>query len=125
MIAYKAALDLFDVMKKQQWVTTNYAVLIYAAIYWYTNSNKGRPPPGMVCFLIGCAGAVGLVSIGLLVWFQNDIKKLRERLNKINPQFFSQHEYETLGLQHYDRPFGRGWHVLTALILVCLLGAKW
>ena len=59
LIAYKAALDLFDVLKKQQWVTTNYAVLIYELLLG-PNSSKGRPPPGLVCFLIGCAAAVGL-----------------------------------------------------------------
>jgi len=31
---YKARLAQIDFIKKQQWVVTNYATLIYAAIVW-------------------------------------------------------------------------------------------
>jgi hypothetical protein len=34
LLVYKSIIDQFDIIKKQQWATTNYAVLIYAAIVW-------------------------------------------------------------------------------------------
>jgi hypothetical protein len=117
-IVYRAISDQFDFLKKQQWATTNYVVLIYAAIAWCGQHTEPRLSWALMTVAIGA----GAVAIGLLIRFQYDLAKLRERAERANEAYFSTHEREALGLESYSRPFWRGWEVLVALILVCLVG---
>ena len=121
LITYKAISDQFDFLKKQQWATTNYLVLIYAAIAWF--GQNVTLPSWLLCTLSALTVLAGIVGAGLLVWFQYDLGVLRERAETANNAFFSAHEREALGLKPYRHPYGRGWHVLAALILVCGVGA--
>jgi hypothetical protein len=121
LLVYKSIIDQFDIIKKQHWATTNYAVLMYAAIIW-VDQHVHR---SQVFFwaLLAVAIAVGAVATALLIWFQVDLGKLRKRAQKANTIIFSKEEREALGLEPYKHPYGRGWHVLLALIAVCLFGA--
>ncbi len=43
LLVYKSIIDQFEIIKKQQWATTNYAVLIYAAIGWIDQHVEASP----------------------------------------------------------------------------------
>lgn len=121
LISFQAMSDQFEFLKKQMWVTTNYLVLIYAALLWY--SQHVEHSPRMSCFLSVVAVVAGLVTIGLLVWFQFDLGNLRKRAEKANVECLSADERRALSFEPYKHPYGRGWHVLVAFILVCVFGA--
>ncbi len=107
--------------KKQQWVTTNYVVLIYAAITWYAHHVELSSL--LSCVLSTITIVTGLIATGILVSFQYDLGELRESTNTANKAFFSKEERDSLSLREYRHPYARGWHVLAALILVCVVGA--
>jgi hypothetical protein len=121
LLAYKAILDQFAIIKKQQWATTNYAVLIYAAIAWLAYHVDRSPVFSWV--LIAVASIVGLAATGLLISFQVDLRDLRKQAQTAENEFFSNEERKALGMKDLKHPFLRGWEVLTALIAVCLFGA--
>jgi hypothetical protein len=121
LIVYKGISDQFDFLKKQQWATTNYVVLIYAALAWF--GQHVELPPLALCILSAGAIAVGLLATGILIWFQYDLGQIRKRSAIANDALFSVHERQALGLVSPVHPYLRGWHVIAALILVCLTGA--
>jgi len=121
LLVYKSIIDQFEVIKKQQWATTNYAVLIYAAIVWIDQRVEASPTFSWV--LEAMTIFVGVISIGLLIWFQIDLGKLRKRAEHANSKLFSEEERNALDLKPWRHPFWRGWNVLVALIAVCLFGA--
>jgi hypothetical protein len=43
LLVYKSIIDQFDIIKKQMWATTNYVVLIYAAIVWIDQHVEASP----------------------------------------------------------------------------------
>lgn len=121
LLVYKSILDHFEVIKKQQWTTTNYAALIYAAIVWVGhNVQRG---PLLSCALGALGIGVGVIAIGLLISFQYDLGELRKRATAAEDKVLSNEERQTLGLEPYEHPYLRGWNVLAALIMVCLFGA--
>jgi hypothetical protein len=83
LITYKAISDQFDFIKKQQWATTNYVVLIYAAIVWI-----GQHVEMSRWLLSAATTGTGAAGIGLLVWFQYDLGELRKRAETANAAFF-------------------------------------
>jgi hypothetical protein len=121
LITYKAISDQFDFLKKQQWATTNYLVLIYVAIAWF--GHNVTLPSWLLCTLSAITVFAGIVGAGIIAWFQYDLGQLRKRAEAANDAFFSTHERQALGLHRYPHPYGRGWHILAALILVCVVGA--
>jgi hypothetical protein len=121
LLEYKSILDQFDIIKKQMWATTNYAVLIYAAIVWIDQHVEASSTFSWV--LEAVTVLVGVSSIGLLICFQKDLGKLRERAEHANSKLFSEEERNALKLEPYRYPYLRGWNVLAALIAVCLFGA--
>jgi hypothetical protein len=121
LLVYKSISDQFDIIKKQHWATTNYAVLIYAAIVWIDQHVEASLVFSWV--LVAVTIAVGVISVTLLIWFQIDLGKLRKRAEHANKQLFSEEERDALGLGSWRHPYLRGWHVSLALILVCLVGA--
>jgi hypothetical protein len=121
LLEYKSILDQFDIIKKQMWATTNYAVLIYAAILWIDHNIKASPVFSWV--LVVVTTGVGGIATGLLICFQRDLGKLRKRAEHANSKLFSEEERDALKLEPYRYPYLRGWNVLGALIAVCLVGA--
>jgi hypothetical protein len=75
------------------------------------------------CVLSAIAAGAGLMATGMLVSFQYDLGELRKRAATVNQELFSVSEQRILGLGPWPHPYGRGWHVVGALILVCLGGA--
>ena len=121
LIVYKWMADEFVFLKKSQWATTNYLVLIYAAIIWYGQHVKVSS--SLSIFLSAAAIAAGLITIALLIRFQCDLAKLRKRTKAAEAVYFSENERQALTLIPYKNPYLPGWQVLTALILVCVFGA--
>jgi hypothetical protein len=123
LLVYKSIIDQFDIIKKQHWATTNYAVLIYAAIVWIDQHERVKASLIFSLVLAAVTIVVGLIGTILLIWFQIDLGKLRKRAEHANSELFSKEERDALRLQPVARPYLRGWHVSLALILVCLVGA--
>jgi len=121
LIVYKSISDQFDFLKKQQWAATNYVVLIYGAIIWLGQHIEHSSLLSWV--LSGVAIVTGVIGTVILTWFQCDLGRLRKRAVVANEACFSIDERQALGLKPYRYPYGRGWHVLVALILVCVIGA--
>jgi hypothetical protein len=117
---YNQMLDDLNFIKRQQWATTNYAALLYAAMVWF-GQHSG---PGAICPLSTLAIITALVAIGLLFKFQHDLGKLRERIAKVNKYCFAGKEKEVFDIKDRDEDrFTRGGPILGALILVCAIGA--
>ncbi|HEX4410528.1 MAG TPA: hypothetical protein VH206_17290 [Xanthobacteraceae bacterium] len=122
LILYKQMLDDTVFIKRQQWAVTNYTALIYAGIIWFAHNLS--PPPKTSCILSGFSILAGAVSIGILIWFQCDLSKLRMRIANTNNYAFGKNEKRGFVIKHEDNsPFARGGHILGALIMVCLSGA--
>jgi hypothetical protein len=109
-------------IKRQQWATTNYAALIYAAIVWVVHNLKPSPKENSVLMLLTIFTAIASVSI--LIWFQRDLGKLRKRISHANEKFFDDDETSGLSIRVPDEdPYVRGWQILIALVMVCVAGA--
>jgi hypothetical protein len=124
---YRTRLTQVDFAKKQQWVVTNYAVLIYAAIVWV---GKNAEPISTLlrCFLSFVIFVTGICAIGLIIRFQFVLRDARLRLDEANAYCFTDKQRDVLklrefGVEHFEGPFWRGWEVLLALVLVCFVGA--
>jgi hypothetical protein len=120
-IVYRSMMEEFAFLKKSQWATTNYLVLIYAAIIWV--GQHVEHSSWLSCVLSAIAIVAGLSTIGLLIRFQIDLGKLRKSADTAHAAYFSPHEREYLTMKPYDHPYGRGWEVLVALIAVSVFGA--
>lgn len=120
---YELMLKDTTFIKRQQWAVTNYAALIYAATIWIAH-NLRHTSQTLSCVLTVFAIITAVVSIGILIWFQSDLSRLRIGIAHANASLFSDDEKAALSLRHRDPdPFTRGWHILAALILVCVAGA--
>jgi hypothetical protein len=78
--AYKDAVDNIIFHKRQQWVATNYALLIYAAIFVISASFFSRTDVarGWLGFLVVLTFLYHLVTIYLL---QESVARFRDRLD--------------------------------------------
>jgi hypothetical protein len=122
VITYQEIADQFDFLKKYQWSTTNYLVLIYGGIAWF--GQHFTLARWQIWALSGVTILAACIGIGLLVRFQCDLGNIRVRAAKANNELLPEHERSALGLKYPDpNPYTRGWEVLVALILVSLVGA--
>jgi hypothetical protein len=119
---YKRMLEDTVFIKRQQWAVTNYAALIYAAIIWFAHNWSFTPTIAWV--LYGFSIATAVIGTVLLIWFQVDLCDLRKRLASASSYSFRGAEKTAFNIKDKDdHPFGRGWHILTSLIIVCIAGA--
>jgi L-asparagine transporter-like permease len=77
--AYKDAVDNIIFLKRQQWVATNYALLVYAAIFvisaqYFSRTDFARNSLGIVVI------AIFLIHGYIMFVFQGTIDKFRSRL---------------------------------------------
>src|SRR6478672_11756320 len=87
--AYKDAVENINFLKRQQWVATNYAVLVYAAIFVISGTYFSRTD-----FARNMLGIVTLVTF-VIHWymiyvFQRAIQRYRRRLDWVYQTYFSQ-----------------------------------
>jgi hypothetical protein len=123
VVTYKAMLDQLDFLKKQQWIITTNAVLIYAAISWLSKDLLSSVPAR---FILTAVTAITCVySVILLCAVQRDLKDARCRVQEANEQIFELDENAALGIKKYQGPHGRWrrWQFLFAFIAVSVVGA--
>ena len=122
LILYKQMLDDTVFIKRQQWMVTNYAALIYAAIIWFAHNLTITPK--IACLLSTFDLLTAAIAIGILIWFQFDLRRLRKRISAVSNYCFVGKEKAGFGITDKDKhPFARGGHILGALIVVCVAGA--
>jgi hypothetical protein len=120
--AYEDAAENIIFLKRQQWVATNYAVLVYAAIFVISGAYFSRTD-----FARDMLGIVTLVTFGvhwyMIYTFQRAINKYKRRLDWVYQTYFSPEERVGLNLPLTSTSDWEGWEVATALVLVSLVGA--
>jgi hypothetical protein len=94
---YSRMLEDATFIKRQQWATTNYAVLIYAAIIWLTKNITLTEWTRWLLTAFRAGGAIAVV--GLLTRFQIDLWKLRERIADANNYSFGAAEKSAFGIK--------------------------
>jgi hypothetical protein len=120
--AYKEAVDNIIFHKRQQWVTTNYALLIYAAIFVVSARFFSRTDVARGCLgaLVILTFAYHLVTLRLL---QDMLTKFRDRLAWIYTTYFTAEEQAGLSLLPEAKPFHSQWIIPGGLVAVSFIGA--
>lgn len=91
-------------MKRQQWATTNYLILLLVALYVF---NDGLVAPSAVektilTVIIG----LGLAGWGVLPGFiRRDMDNVRKQLHDLDQKFFTLQERVELGLRETSPPW--------------------
>jgi hypothetical protein len=106
--------------KRQQWVITNYVILIDGAIFWL---SKALSSPHERLGLSVLAGVAAIFATTLLILIQKDLGSYRSSLQRAHQKWLSKAELETLQTKFYDNPALRGVLFLIALIGVIAIGA--
>ena len=120
--AYKEVVNNIFFIKRQQWVTTNYTILVYAAIFiisarFFTRTDLARGWLGLLTFL------TFFYHLYMIKLFQDAITSFRDRLAWIYRTYFSADEQAGLNLPLRPDPY---WHqaaVPLGLIAVSMVGA--
>jgi hypothetical protein len=121
-VAYKEVVNNIFFIKRQQWVTTNYTILVYAAIFiisarFFTRTDLARGWLGLLTFL------TFFYHLYMIKLFQDAITSFRDRLAWIYRTYFSADEQAGLNLSLRPDPY---WHqaaVPLGLIGVSMVGA--
>ena len=119
--AYRDAVDNILFLKRQQWVATNYALLVYAAIFvisaqFFPRTDFARNSLGIVAIV------TFFVHYYIMFLFQRAMDKFRARLYWIYRTYFNEEEQGGL-----DLPLGpqSPWvrlDVAVGLVLVSFVG---
>jgi len=120
--AYRGAVDNIIFLKRQQWLATNYVLLLYAAIFvisarYFSRTDVARNLLGVLTI---AAFAVHWYMLNL---FQRAIAKFRNRLRWIYGTYFSAGERAGLDLQPEPKPYWYQPEVYIGLMAVSLVGA--
>jgi hypothetical protein len=123
-IVFKELFDEVKSTKRQQWIMTNYCVLILAAIY-----------AAQLPYASPLAVITAIVGSGLLLKMQSHLARSRIRLDKVHKTYFDEDQLKAIGLtnkeitalrdekRHYLAHYLRGWEFLIILIGVLWVGA--
>jgi len=119
--AYRDAVDNIILLKRQQWVATNYALLVYAAIFvisaqYFQRTDFARNALGIVAIV------VFFIHWYMMFLFQSAIEKFRARLFWIYRSYFNGEEQAGLDLPVGPEPFWVQWQVAAGLVLVSFVG---
>ena len=121
-IAFNDAIDNIMFAKRQEWVVTNYAVAIYAAVFVIS----GKAP------FASFGGNTVLTVLTILAWafslfavlrLQSGITKFRRSLFWIYSAYFTPEERHKLNLPDAPRPFFSDPVFFIGLIAVSAIGA--
>jgi chromate transport protein ChrA len=86
-IVFKELFEELWSTKRQQWTTTNYCVLILAAIY-----------AAQLPYASPLAVITAIVGSGLLLKMQSHLARSRIRLDKVHKTYFDEEELRAIGL---------------------------
>lgn len=108
--------------KRQQWVTTNYALLVYAVIFivsarFFSRTDMAR---GWLGILVILTFAYHMITLRLL---QDMLARFRDRLAWIYTNYFTAEEQTGLSLWPEPKPFQSQWIILAGLVAVSVIGA--
>jgi len=81
-LAYQSALEDIRFFKRQQWVVTNYTVLIYGAIIAVSRIIKSAGSE----WFIYITGIIALLSLLLVIQLQCSTQKARDRKNAVKKE---------------------------------------
>jgi hypothetical protein len=119
--AYKDAVDNIIFLKRQQWVATNYALLVYAAIFvisaqYFSRTDFARNALGIV--------AIATFSIHwyVIFVFQRAIDRFRSRLYWVYRTSFNGEEQAGLDLPLGPQSCWAQLEAAAGLVLVSLVG---
>ena len=103
--AYKEVVNNIFFFKRQQWVTTNYTILVYAAIFivsakFFSRTDLARGWLGLLTFL------TFFYHLYMIKLFQDAITSFRDRLTWIYRSYFSADEQVGLNLSLGRIPIG-------------------
>jgi hypothetical protein len=120
--AYSDAVDNLVFLKRQQWLATNYVLLLYAAIFvisarYFSRTDVARNWLGVLTI---AAFAVHWYMLHLI---QRAIGKFRNRLGWIYQTYFSAEELAGLHLQPEPKSYWYEPEVYIGLMAVSLVGA--
>jgi len=121
-IAYNDAIDNIIFLKRQQWLATNYALLLYAAIFiasasYFSRTDLARNLLGTITI------ATFVIHWLMLHMFQGAIAKFRDRLAWIYTTYFSAEERVGLNLRLEPRSYWYRPEVYIGLLAVSCVGA--
>jgi hypothetical protein len=122
--AYKDAVDNIIFLKRQQWLATNYALLVYAAIFvisahYFSRTDLARNWLGVLTI----ATFIIHWCMCMLHLFQRAIEKFRNRLGWIYRTYFSAEERAGLDVQLEPRSYWYQPEVYIGLMAVSFVGA--
>jgi hypothetical protein len=121
-VAYRDAVDNIVFLKRQQWLATNYVLLLYAAIfvisaYYFSRTDVARNWLGAITI------AAFVVHWWMLHLFQRSIEKFRNRLAWIYSTYFSEEERAGLDVRLEQRSYWYEPEVYIGLLAASLVGA--
>jgi hypothetical protein len=122
---YKELIDDLKFAKQQQWMTTNYLMLVLAAIFAISKSIGPLTVIEKGCATFLVVGAV-LIGYGVLINLQLNMRCTRKRLSNIERMdsgFFTAQERSIAHIKEYKWPFWRGLPILAVLMLAAFVGA--
>ena len=119
---YNDAVEGVRFFKQQQWKVTNYALLIYASIYFLQKElgSAGKST------LVATAWLTFVASFAILTWLECSFVNARERVDKINKDCFTDTERSDLNIKSGTRWYDHSiWVLLSLVSLVGVLMASW
>src|SRR2546425_3531056 len=111
---YRALFEELKFAKQQQWMTTNYLLLVLAAVFGIGKAIG----PLTVCekviatFLLVAAVAVGYYVLINLQLYMGRTRKRLEKIEAEESKFFSPEERRVLQFERYEHPYLRGLPIL-------------
>jgi hypothetical protein len=119
-VAYQDAVNNLNFLRRQQWIATNYALLVYAALFvvsaeYFSRTDFARNWLGIIAI------ATFLIHFYMVYLFQGAMDKSRDRLDWIYRTYFNRNEQTGLDLVK-SRSSWDEWKVPIGLILVSFTG---
>jgi hypothetical protein len=119
-VAYQDAVNNITFLRRQQRIATNYALLVYAALFvvsaeYFSRTDFARNWLGIIAI------ATFLIHFYMVYLFQGTMDKSRERLDWIYRTYFNREEQTGLDLLR-PRSSWDEWKVAVGLISVSFIG---
>ena len=120
--AYRDAAENIIFLKRQQWLATNYALLLYVAIFvvsahYFSRTDFARNWLGVLTILTFA------IHWYMMHLFQRTIEQSRDRLGWMYRTYFSADERAGLDLQLEPRSYWHQPEVFIGLIAISFVGA--
>jgi hypothetical protein len=119
-VAYQDAVNNVTFLRRQQWIATNYALLVYAALFvvsaeYFSRTDFARNWLGIIAI------ATFLIHFYMVYLFQGVMDKSKNRFDWIYRTYFNREEQTGLDLLR-SRSSWDEWKIPIGLILVSFIG---